>query len=41
MGWTILVLIFNINIDTQRIGLMEMLWKVVESIVDTRLWSSN
>ena len=39
LGWTILVLISNVNTDTLRIGLLETLWKVVESIVDTRLWA--
>ena len=35
-----MVLIPKGNTDTQGIGLLEMLWKVVESIIDTHLWSS-
>ena len=41
LRWTILVLIYNVNKDTLSIGLLEALWKVVEFIVDTRLWAST
>ena len=38
--WTVLVLITKGTIDTQGIGLLETLWKVVEVFIDTRLKSS-
>ena len=38
--WTILVLIPKGNIDTRGIGLLDRLWKVVEDVIDTRLWAS-
>ena len=37
LGWTILVLISKGNTDTQGIGILETIWKVVEAIVNTRL----
>ena len=40
MVWMILVLIPKGNTDTRRIGLLELLWKVVEAIIDTRLRES-
>ena len=36
LSLTILVLLPKINADTQGIGLLELLWKVVEAIIDTR-----
>ena len=39
-GWTILVLISKGNTDTQGIGLLKKLWKVLESIIDARLRAS-
>ena len=40
MGWTILVLIPKGNKDTWGIGLLEILWNVVEAIINTCLWDS-
>ena len=40
MGWKLLVLIPKGNNDTQGVGLLETLWKVVEEIIDTRLRES-
>ena len=36
----ILVLIIKCNTDTHYIDLLELLWKVVEAIIDTRLRAS-
>ena len=35
LGWKILVLIPKDNTDTQGIRLLEILWKVVEAVIDT------
>ena len=35
LSWTILVLLPKGNADTRSIGLLEVLWKLVESIIDT------
>ena len=40
LGWTILVFIPKGNTYTRGIGLLETLWKVVETIIDTRLHAS-
>ena len=40
MGWTILLLIPKEDTDNRGIGLLELLWKVVEVIIDTRLRAS-
>ena len=40
LGWTIPVLIPKGTANTQDIGLLETLWKVVEALIDTRLRSS-
>ena len=40
MGWIILVLIPKVNAGTRGVGLSELLWKVVEEIIDTRLRES-
>ena len=40
LGWTILVLIPKVNIDTRCIGMLELLWKVVEEIIGNRLRAS-
>ena len=37
LGWEILVLIPKRNTDTRVIGLMELLWKVTEAIIDNVL----
>ena len=34
-SWTILVLIPKFSAYTQGVGLLEVLWKVVEAVVDT------
>ena len=39
LGWTVLVLIPNGNMDTWGIGLLEVVWKVVEAVIDTRIKS--
>ena len=35
LSWNILVLIPGGNADTQVVGLLEVLWKVVEAVIDT------
>ena len=40
LGCTILVLTPKGNIDTRGIGILKTLWKVVEAIINTCLWSS-
>ena len=40
LGWTILVLTPKGNTDIRGIGLLEMIWKAMESIINTHLWSS-
>ena len=40
LGWTLLVLIPKVTTKTQGIGLLEILWKVVEDLIDTRLRAS-
>ena len=37
LSWTILVLIPKGIADTRGVGLIEVMWKVVYSIVDTRI----
>ena len=37
LGCTILGLITKVNTDTQVIGLLELLWKVTKTIINTRL----
>ena len=37
MGWKILLLITKGNSDTRGIELLEVLWKVMETIIDTRI----
>ena len=37
LGWKIINLIPKGNTDTQEIGLLDTLWKVVEAIIDTSL----
>ena len=39
IGWTLLVLIPKINMDTWGIGLIEIVWKVVEAVINTRIKS--
>ena len=33
--WTVLVFLTKVNADTLGIGLLEVLWKVVEDVIDT------
>ena len=40
LGWTILVLIIKGTLDTRVIVILETLWKVVETLIDTRLRAS-
>ena len=40
LGWIILVLIPKGNTDTRGIGLLESMWKLVESIIETLLRES-
>ena len=40
LGWEILVLIPKGTTDTRGIGLLETLWKVMEALIDTRLYAS-
>ena len=40
LGWTVLVLIPKGTTHTQGIGLLEILWKVVEALIETRLRAS-
>ena len=35
LGWNVLVLIPKVNADTRGIGLLEVVWKVVEAVIDT------
>ena len=35
--WTILILFSKGNAYTQEIGLLEILWKLMEAIIDTRI----
>ena len=35
LSWTILVLLLKVNANTQEIGFIGFLWKVVEDIIDT------
>ena len=37
LEWTVLVLVTNINSDTQEIGLLEIVYKVLEVVIDTRV----
>ena len=37
LGWTFLVLIPKGNTDTRGIGLLEVVWEVVEAVIDTRV----
>ena len=37
--WIVLVLISKGNADTRRIALLEVVWKVVEAVIDTRIKS--
>ena len=39
LGWTVLFLIPKVNTDTWGIGLLEVLWKVVEAVIGTRIKS--
>ena len=34
LGWTMLVIIQKSNVDTQRIRLLEVVWKLVEAVLD-------
>ena len=36
LGWTILILGPKVKVDTRRIGILEVQWKVMEAIIDTR-----
>ena len=38
-GWTMLVLIPKLNADTQGIGLLEIVWKVMEAVIDIQIKS--
>ena len=40
LGWTILVIISKDNTYTQEIGMLKLLWKVVEAIIDTPMRES-
>ena len=40
LGWTLLVLITKGTTDTQGIGMLEILWKVVEALIYTRIIAS-
>ena len=35
--WTVLLLIPKGNTDNQGIGLIEVVWKVAEAVIDTRI----
>ena len=35
--WTVLVLIPKVNTDTKGIGMLEVVWKVVEAVINTRI----
>ena len=35
LGWKVLVLIPKVNTDNRGIGLAEVVWKVVEAVIDT------
>ena len=35
LGWNVLVLITKANADTWGIGLLEVVWKVVEAVIET------
>ena len=37
MGYTVMVMIPKVNVDTQGIRLIEVVWKVVDAVVDTRI----
>ena len=37
--WTVLLMIPKENLDTWGIGLLEVVWKVVEAVTDTRIKS--
>ena len=37
LSWAISVLLTKCNVDTRGIGMLEVLWKVVEAIIDTRI----
>ena len=39
MCWTVLVLILKANVDNQGIGLIEVVWEVVEAVIDTQIKS--
>ena len=39
MGWTALVLIKKVNEDTMVFGMLEVLCKVVEAVINTRIKS--
>ena len=34
LGWTMLVIIQKSNVDTQRIRLLEVVWKLVEAVLE-------
>ena len=37
LGWTVLVLISKVNMNTWGIGMIEVAWKVEEALIDTRI----
>ena len=39
LGWTVLVIIPKVNSANQGIRLLEVVWKVVEEVIDTRIKS--
>ena len=40
LGWTVLFLIPKGGTDTREIGIMEIMWKMVDGVVDTRVKSA-
>ena len=37
LGWTVLVLILKVITYTWQIGILEVVWKVVETVIDTHI----
>ena len=37
LGWTGLVIIPKYNADIRYIGLLEIVWKLAEAVIDTRI----
>ena len=39
LGWNVMVLIPKLNADTRKVGLQEVVWKVVEVVIHTQIIS--